>query len=290
MKQKLIKIILVLIGLLVVIVCISMIGTAKAINPNSQKIAELSFELNELETHKRICLDNLSYKESIDNANGIHSHCAAYDERMMAVQEEIERLKEWKTESETEKDLSKLIYDEDGNCIWWIGCEKEEREPWQLNEEWTAQVMPNVEWDTSHDRFKKLCEAYGLDASQIRAVENHYWIKEWVIACITVAETSGGKRWYGNKNIGSVGSNDRWDRPTYALMEAWLEAIGKTLNNKYLWNIQTLWCLSNWGSCQSWDDNGKRYATSNWNRERNMVACLSTIYGNIDAKTFTVRR
>ena len=279
MKQKLIKIIWVLIGLLVVIICISMIGTAKAINPNSQKIAELSFELNELETHKKICLDNLSYQESLDNANGIHSHCIAYDERMMAIQEEIERLKMGEV-----NELNDGIWEMSAMSI------PEDREPWQLNEEWTAQVMPQIEWNDSHEKFKKLCEAYGLDASQIRAVENHYWIKEWVIACITVAETSGGKKWYGNKNIGSVGSNDRWDRPTYALMEAWLEAIWKTLNNKYLWNIQTLWCLSNGWSCQSWDDNGKRYATSNGNRERNMVACLSTIYGKIDAKTFTVRR
>lgn len=285
-KKNLINLLLVIIGVFVVIILISTRGTAKAINPNSERIAELSFELNELETHKRICLDNLSYQESLDNANGIHSHCIAYDERMMAVQEEIERLKEWKSEKIKRNDL---IEDENWNCIWWIWCEKE-REPGQLNESWDAQVMPNIQADTEHERFKKLCEAYWLDASMIWKVENHYWIKEWVIACITVAETSWWKRGYGEKNIWSVWSNDRWDRPTYALMESWLEAIWKTLNNKYLWSIKTLWCLSNWWSCQNWDDNWKRYATSNGNRERNMTACLSTIYGTIDPKTFNIRR
>lgn len=274
MKQNLIKIIWIILVLIVVIICISTMGNVSAINPNSEKIAELTYELSELEAHKNICLDNLPYKESVDNANGIATYCVAYDERIMAVEEEIEKLKEWRpAASETETAWTSEI-----------------REPWMLNESWDAQVMPNIIADTSHERFKKLCEAYWLDASTIWQVENHYWIKEWVIACITVAETSWGNRWAWGKNIWSVWSNDRWDRPTYALMEAWLEAIGKTLTNRYLGKIQTLGCLSNGGSCQWWDNNWKRYATSNWNRERNMVGCLSTIYWKIDPKSFSIRR
>ena len=168
----------------------------------------------------------------------------------------------------------------------------EVREPWKIitDENWTHQEMPKIEAETSHDRFKKLSEAYWLDASQIRAVENHYWIKESVVLCITIAETSWWNRWAWWKNIGSVWSNDSGARPTYALMEAWLEAIWKTLTNRYLWSIQTLWCLSNAWSCQSWDDRWYRYATSNWNREANMVACLSEIYWPIDPATFKIRR
>lgn len=274
MKQNLIKIIWIILIVIVVIICISSIGNVSAINPNSERIAELTYELSELEAHKNICLDNLPYKESVDNANWIHTYCVAYDERMMAVQEEIEKLKERRpASSETETAWTSEI-----------------REPWMLNESWDAQVMPNIVADTSHERFKKLCEAYWLDASTIWQVENHYWIKEWVIACITVAETSWGNRWAWGKNIWSVWSNDRWDRPTYALMEAGLEAIGKTLNNRYLGSIQTLGCLSNAGSCPQWDNNWHRYATSDWNRQRNMVACLSTIYWSIDAKVFNIRR
>lgn len=275
MKQNLIKIIWIILVLFVVIICISTIGNVSAVNPNSERIAELTFELSELEAHKNICLDNLPYKESVDNANWIHTYCVAYDERMMAVQEEIEKLKEWRpAASETETA--------------WTAEIQENRVPWMVS--WDAQVMPNIVADTSHERFKKLCEAYWLDASTIWQVENHYWIKEWVIACITVAETSWGNRWAWGKNIWSVWSNDRWDRPTYALMEAGLEAIGRTLNNKYLGSIQTLGCLSNAGSCPQWDNNWHRYATSDWNRQRNMVACLSTIYWSIDAKVFNIRR
>lgn len=191
---------------------------------------------------------------------------------------------------EEKTDLSSLIYDENWNCIWWIWCEPNEWTPWQLTEDGDHQEMPAVEWSDEHEKFKNLASAYGLDASQIRAVENHYWIKEWVILCITVAETSWWNRWYGGKNIGSVGSNDRGDRPTYALMESWLEDIWKTLNNRYLWSKKTLGCLSNAGSCNESNDNWKRYATSESSRQKNMVACLSTIYWNVDASTFTIRR
>lgn len=169
-----------------------------------------------------------------------------------------------------------------GTCVVW--------QPGMLNESWDAQVMPPIDKATSHERFKEMAAAYGLNASDIWHVENHYWIKEGVVLCITVAETSWGNRWYGNANIGSVGSNDRWDRPVYALQQAWLEAIGKTLTNRYLWKKQTLWCLSNAGSCIEQYDNGARYATSTGNWERNMVACLSTIYGQINASEFSIRR
>ena len=271
MKQKAIKIIWIILVLIVVIILISTRGTATAINPNSERIAELSFQLNELESQKYTCLDNLSYKQTEQQIKWFTKYCVEYDEQIMWIEAEIDSLKEWKAESETE-------------TAWTA----ELREPWMLNESWDAQLMPEIVADTEHEKFKKLAEAYWLNASQIWNVENHYWIKEWVVLCITVAETSWGNRWYGGKNIGSVGSNDRWDRPTYALMESWLEAIGKTLNNRYLGRTQTLWCLSNAGHCN--ENITSRYATSDGNWERNMVACLSTIYWTINPATFSIRR
>lgn len=164
--------------------------------------------------------------------------------------------------------------------------------PWQLTEDGDHQEMPPISdsISDSHERFKELASAYNLDASMFRQVENHYWIKEWVILCITIAETSGGWRWYGKTNPWNVGNNDRWDRVQYAFFETWLEKIGQTLTNKYLWKKQTLWCLSNAGSCVEPHDNGSRYATSEWSWQKNMIACLSTIYGRIDASSFSIRR
>lgn len=266
MKQRLTYILWIILVLIVLIILISSRWTASATNPNSQRIAELSYELSELESHKNICLDNLPYRESVENANWIHTYCELYDERITAVQAEIEKLKEWRPVE-----------------TWAV-----EWKPWMVS--WDQQVMPTVVADTSHERFKEMCSAYWLDASTIWKVENHYWIKEWVILCITVAETSGGKRWAWGKNIWSVGSNDRGQRPVYALMEAWLEDIWRTLTNRYLWSKKTIWCLSNAWHCTESRDNGKRYATSTSSREKNMVACLSKIYWPIKPSNFSIRR
>ena len=192
----------------------------------------------------------------------------------------------WALNDEAASIFLKLIWKELEENIeqntWW--------NPWDLNEEWTHQEMPELTGNTSHERFKEMANAYWLDPSLIYKVEDHYRIKEWVILCITIAETSGGNRGYWKQNIGSVGSNDRWDRPVYALMESWLEAIWKTLNNQYLGWHTTLGCLSNAGSCKESNDNGKRYATSTNSREANMVACLSDIYEPINPETFNIRR
>lgn len=162
--------------------------------------------------------------------------------------------------------------------------------PWDLTEDGDHQLMPPISENISdsHERFKEMAAAYGLDASMFRQVENHYWIKEWVILCITIAETSGGWRWYWQTNPWNVGNNDRWDRIQYAFFETWIEKIGQTLTNRYLWNTQTLWCLSNAWNCK--ENITSRYATSEYNREANMKACLSTIYWKIDPSNFSIRR
>lgn len=275
MKQKLLKIIWIILVLLVIVIALTTMGNASAINPNSEKIAELSYQVNELESHKNLCLDNLPYRESVENANWIHTYCDMYDELIMKYQEEIEKLKEWRpAASETETA--------------WTAEIQENREPWMVS--WDQQVMPEIQATTEHEKFKEMAKAYGLDASKIRTVENRYGIKEWVILCITVAETSGWHRGYWQGNIWNVGNNDRGDRVTFAFLETWLEKIWQTLNNRYLGSIQTLWCLSNGGSCQARDNNSHRYATSTHNREANMTACLSTIYGKINPATFIIRR
>ena len=122
------------------------------------------------------------------------------------------QLSEEKEEKKT--DLSSMLYDDNWNCIWWIGCWPNDRTPWKLSEDWTHQEMPEIKATDEHERFKELATAYWLDASTIWSVENHYWIKEWVILCITVAETSGWNRGYAHS-----GKPDQWpvrhERPPY---------------------------------------------------------------------------
>lgn len=172
-----------------------------------------------------------------------------------------------------------------------------EREPWTLTESWDSQLMPEIESKTSHDRFKELSWKYWINPSTLWEVENKYNIRESVVLCLIIAETSGWKSWYwknGCWNYWNVGNNDRGNRRCYSSEYEWLSAVGRALSNKYLWRIQTLWCLSNAGSCTWWEDFNSRYATSNWNWERTMLNCLNTVYADelweIDPKRFNVRR
>lgn len=270
MKQKLLKIVWVILVLLVVILWITAIGKWNQTSINSQKIAKLSLILNEKQIAKFKCLDELTYKQTIEQEKWLTKYCVEYDEEIMKLEEEIENLKDRKVNLE----------------------EEVEREPWQLTEDGDHQEMPPIQATEEHERFKELAAAYWLDAGQIWEVENHYWLTEGVALCLMISETSGGKKGYGTadcNNVGNNWNNDRWDRVCYAFYETWLEKIWMTLNNKYLWSKQTLGCLSNAGSCKEPNDNWKRYATSEHNWEANMTACLSTIYGNINPSTFYIR-
>lgn len=166
-----------------------------------------------------------------------------------------------------------------------------EWEPGKLTEDGSHQEMPATTGDDSHERFKQMANAYWLTPGDIREVENHYWLTEWMILCIAISETSGWKKWAGINNVGNVGNTDSNPRgQSYSNLWASLDAIWRTLNNGYLWGHTTLWCLSNAGSCKESSDNWKRYASSDGNRERNMSACLGQIYNKkIDASTFLIR-
>lgn len=206
-------------------------------------------------------------------------------------------------------------YDADTNsCIEWDKwsrwCEAnfptktlEERDewgryPWKLNAEWTSQEMPEVKWTDSHQRFKELCQAYWLDPSKIWELENKYNLREGVLLAILIAETSWGHNGEyvdeGCYNLWNVWNNDSWDRVCFEWKWESIEQVAMTLNNRHLWNVLTLGCLSNAWSCVRYFDSWKRYATSNGNWERNMLNVLNTIYedelGEINASKFSVRR
>lgn len=229
-------------------------------------------------------IEELSYQlKDIDNKlDGIEKALVSLSEEKTALLEDREHII---TEAQN-------IY----NNLFDSKQEELAREPGQITEDGSHQVMPQVsETGDSHQKFKDLMSAYGLDPSMIREVENHYGIKEWVIGCITVAETSGWKKGAGKNNIGNVGNTDSNPRGnSYSNIWASLDAIWRTLTNKNLWKKQTLGCLSNRHHCEEVGDNGMRYATSSPEtsgaREPNMVACLSQIYGTINPSTFNIRR
>lgn len=167
--------------------------------------------------------------------------------------------------------------------------------PGKLTEDGSMQELPTLLTDNSHARFKELCEAYGLDASMIYHLEDKYGLIEGILPAILIAETSGWFNgnyvWSGCYNLGNVWNNDRWNRVCFNTKQESIEQVAQTLNNKYLWWIQTLWCLSNGWSCLQKYDTWYRYATSNGNWERNVVNVLEDIYmTDIDPVTFNFRK
>ena len=170
--------------------------------------------------------------------------------------------------------------------------------PGKLTDDWTQQEIPEVQ-GTSHEKFKQLCQLYWLDASLIRSLENKYNLREGILLAILIAETSWGHNWnYVDEwcyNLGNVGNTDGWQRVCFEWKEVSIEQVAITLNNRMLGKTITLWCLSNAGSCQWRDDWGYRYATSNWNRERNVKAVMNMIYAedlgeDVDPARFVVKR
>lgn len=166
--------------------------------------------------------------------------------------------------------------------------------PWLLNKEWNAQEMPVLTSVESHQRFIELAEKYNLPADVIRHTENYYWLKEGTILCISIAETSWWKNWWGKPwcwNYGNVWNTDNPNnRRCFANQWAWLAAIGQTLNNNLLKNNQTIACL-NWAwECIEPNANWKRYSTwKSWNRQRNMIGCFYSIYQTpINPQTFNL--
>lgn len=94
--------------------------------------------------------------------------------------------------------------------------------------------------------------------------------------CIAWADTHLGYATKTDNNIGNVGNTDSGKTRTPATLEQWIAAIFWTLNGRYLWTKQTIWDLSYAGDCKIKCD--KVYATSNSNRQTNVLNCLSNIH------------
>jgi|GEM_PF-137922 len=102
--------------------------------------------------------------------------------------------------------------------------------------------------------------------------------------CIGLAETSLGRYFASNNNIGNVGNNDRGDRVDKDSPLAGARSIYLTLNNSYLGGYHTIYELSGYGN-----KDGAIYASSPYNRQKNVSRCLSSIKGYIVPEDYPFR-
>lgn len=88
----------ILIIIMSIILIIFGVLLAVDIKPNkddsdSKKIAELSYQINELRKQKEACFDALTYEESKSSMAGFTKPCGQWDEQIMILREQENELK-----------------------------------------------------------------------------------------------------------------------------------------------------------------------------------------------------
>ena len=159
---------------------------------------------------------------------------------------------------------------------------------WRLNSNWKAQQYIELKGNTITERMNDLLINYWRteDVAKKRweRVWKKHWIKPEVLVCIAKADSSLGRELKSKNNIGNVGNNDRWNTVNYATPIQWIEAMGKVLNNKYLWYKQSIGSLSVW-----WGWDSPVYATSFFNWNMNVINCLGMIHNKKIDENFMFR-
>ncbi len=130
--------------------------------------------------------------------------------------------------------------------------------------------------DTVDERAESFLNEYGVWAYRQLA----FWedavvntkIDRDVTICIAFAESTLGRYLTTSNNIWNVWNDDSGNRVSFSSALAWARSIADTLNNIHLWNYHTISQLSRYGNVD-----GKIYASSTINWQRNVTKCLSQI-------------
>ena len=116
------------------------------------------------------------------------------------------------------------------------------------------------------------------------ALGEKYKIDYTLPLCIAWADSHLWKALASKNNIGNVGNDDRGRRVEYESMEAWINAIFRALNNKWIGGSEVIWQLSGEGrkrlgieGCTATKSNEKCYATSMGVWSSNVTNCMSAI-------------
>jgi len=164
----------------------------------------------------------------------------------------------------------------------------------RVNSNWKAQEVPRL-W-TAEDNVLLMLRRYWLAHTYDHRVkmQEKYGVKMTVALCIAKADSSLGRELKTTNNLGNVWNNDRWDRVHFDTIEKWIEAIFKTLTNRYqkrnnkIWELSNSWrailwlkkCGEAWNYC---------YATSRDSWNNNVLNCLDSLYKTPKNENFLFR-
>lgn len=161
---------------------------------------------------------------------------------------------------------------------------------WKVNSNWQAQEIKELKSQWLYARMDELLSYYPVVSWHLDTFIKYweqYKINPAVVIAIAKADSSLGNQLSTANNIGNVGNNDRWDRVAFETLEKWIEAIYKTLNNRYLWEIYNIWYLSEWWRQALWwpsckEKNEFCYATSQENWNNNVINTLRLLYNSAE--------
>lgn len=147
---------------------------------------------------------------------------------------------------------------------------------YRVNKDGRAKPLPTIKTTNNsvYSRTSVFLSLYGHNIWQWEAQSKN--IKTEVLVCIARADSHLGYALKTKNNVGNYWNNDRWDTVSFETLDEWILAMTWALNWTYLWTKQTIWDLSFAWNCKI--NCSKVYATSNSNRENNVLNCLSVIY------------
>jgi len=147
----------------------------------------------------------------------------------------------------------------------------------------------SIEWDNEIERQQYLLTKYARsdfrDWNMWVSQSLDGWIDPTFVMCIWLAESGLWVSLTTDYNVGNVGNTDGWDRVAYPNPRAWVYSIVRTLNNRFLWNTQSVDKLSCYGNSEATlCDRSKPvwqfvYASSSDHWHNNIIKCMSHVKG-----------
>jgi len=133
-------------------------------------------------------------------------------------------------ENESTNTIEKPV--EDPNLI-----NKKPTPRWRLNANGFSQRYIELTSEGRENRMRELLSHYDKAPEyEVRqVVARIYRVYPEALICIAYADTSLGNFLKTPNNIGNVWNNDRWNKVIHWTAEAGVNAIGKVLTNRYLW-------------------------------------------------------
>lgn len=146
-----------------------------------------------------------------------------------------------------------------------------------------------LEWDNETQRQQSLIKKYATSSFS----DWNMWVEEWLdwkidpsfIMCVWLAETWLWRNLKTQFNVWNIWNTDSWDVIVFPNARAWIYAMVKALNNRYLWWYNKISDLSRY-----WNSKWAIYASSSDHWHNNIIKCMSHLKWEYIPDDYNFRR